>query len=46
MGLEPTGGNQTHYLFTEITNLVSGITKAQVLYVSSEEEFSERQTDR
>ena len=31
---------------TEITHLVSGLNEAQVLDVSSQKEFSERQSDR
>ena len=37
---------KTHSLPTEITHLVSGLNEAQVLDVSSQEEFSERQSDR
>ena len=35
---------KTHHLTTEITHLVSGL-EAQVLDVSSQKEFSERQSD-
>ena len=38
LGLEP--------LLVEITHLVSGLNEAQVLYVSSQKEFTERQNDR
>ena len=37
---------KTHSLPTEITHPVSGLNEAQVLDVSSQKEFSERQTDR
>ena len=37
---------KTHSLPTEITHLVSGLNDAQVLEVSSQKEFSERQSDR
>ena len=37
---------KTHSLPTEITHLVSGPNEAQVLDVSSQKEFSERQSDR
>ena len=37
---------KTHSLPTEITHLVSGVNEAQVLDVSSQKEFSERQSDR
>ena len=37
---------KTHSLPTEITHLVSGLNEAQVLDVSSQKEFSERQSDR
>ena len=43
LGLEPA---KTHGLPTEITHLVSGLNEAQVLDVSSQKEFSERQSDR
>ena len=36
---------RTHGLLTEITHLVSGLNEAQVLDVSSQKEFSERQSD-
>ncbi|KAJ8798757.1 hypothetical protein J1605_016560 [Eschrichtius robustus] len=36
---------RTHCLLTEITHLVSGLNEAQVLDVSSQKEFSERQSD-
>ena len=49
LGLEPTCQNsnmaQTHSLPTEITHLVSGLNEAQVLDVSSQKEFSEKQSD-
>ena len=35
-----------HSLPTEITDLVSGPNEAQVLDISSQKEFSERQSDR
>ena len=35
-----------HGLLTEITHVVSGLNKAQVLDVSSQKEFIERQSDR
>ena len=35
-----------HDLLTEITRVVSGLSKAQVLDVSSQKEFIERQSDR
>ena len=35
-----------HGLLTEITRVVSGLSKAQVLDVSSQKEFIERQSDR
>ena len=37
---------KTHGLLTEITHLVSGLNEAQVLEVSSQKAFSERQSDR
>ena len=37
---------KTHSLPTEITHLVSGLNEAQVLDVSSQKEFGERQSDR
>ena len=37
---------KTYSLPSEITHLVSGLNKAQVLDVSSQKEFSERQSDR
>ena len=37
---------KTHGLPTEITDLVSGPNEAQVPDVSSQKEFSERQSDR
>ena len=50
LGLEPTcwGSNlaKTHGLPTEITHLLSGLNEAQILDVSSQKEFSERQSDR
>ena len=56
LGLEPTCwdsspaktqiGTWTHGLLTEITHLVSGLNEAQVLNVSSQKEFSERQSDK
>ena len=36
---------KTHSLPTEVTHLVSGLNEAQVLDVSSQKEFSERQSD-
>ena len=39
LGLEPT-------LLIGITHLVSGFNEAQILDVSSQKEFSERQSDR
>ena len=42
----PPGKPPTHGLLTEITHLVSGLNEAQVLDVSSQKEFSERQSDR
>ena len=36
--------DKTHGLLTEMTNLLSGLTEAQVLGVSSQKEFSERQS--
>ena len=39
-------GTRTHSLLTEITHPVSGLNEAQVLDVSSQKEFSERQSDR
>ena len=39
-------GLKTHSFPTETTNLVSGFNEAQVLNVSSQKEFSERQSDR
>ena len=39
-------GTWIHGLLTEITHLVSGLTEAQVLDVSSQKEFSKRQSDR
>ena len=48
--LDPHGWDsnraKTHSLPTEITHLVSGLNEAQVLDVSSQKEFSERQSDR
>ena len=50
LGLEPTQPElepgQNSRLPTEITHLVSGLNEAQVLDVSSQKEFSERQSDR
>ena len=37
---------KTHGLPTKITHLISGLSEAQVLDVSSQKEFLERQTDR
>ena len=37
---------KTHSLPTEVTHLVSGLNEAQVLDVSLQKEFSERQSDR
>ena len=46
-GFEPMGKDsnsaRTHCLFIEITYLVSGLNEAQVLYVSWQKVFSERQ---
>ena len=39
-------GTWTHSLLIKITHLVSGHTEAQVLCVSAQKEFSERQSDR
>ena len=39
-------GTPTHSLPTETTQLVSGLNEAQVLHVSAQKEFSERQSDR
>ena len=39
-------GTWTHGLLIRITHLVSGLTEAQVLCVSAQKEFSERQSDR
>ena len=48
VALKPTTqiGTRTHCLLIEITHLVSGLNEAQVLYVWSQKEFSERQSDR
>ena len=57
LGLEPTGRDLsldrtqmgltwTHSLLIVITHLVSGLKEAEVLYVSLQKEFSERQSDR
>ena len=50
LGLEPmcrdSNPAKTHGLPTEITHLVSGLNEAQVLDVSLQKEFSERQSDR
>ena len=50
LGLEPTRQDsnlaKTHGLPTEIIHLVSGLNEAQVLDVSSQKEFSERQSNR
>ena len=47
MGLKPQTqvGAWTHCLFIEITHLVSELSETQVLDVSSQEEFSGRQSD-
>ena len=52
-GLEPSQISEwdskpakTHGLPTEITHLVSGLDEAQVLDVSLQKEFSEKQSDR
>ena len=47
MGLKPQTqvGAWTHCLFIEITHLVSELSEAQVLDVSSQKEFSGRQSD-
>ena len=39
-------GTPTHGLLIRVTHLVSGLTEAQVLYISALKEFSERQSDR
>ena len=48
--LEPTCRDsnraKTHGLLTEITYLISGLNEAQVLDVSLQKEFGERQSDR
>lgn len=44
--LNPHSSTQTHCLFIENANLVSGLTEVQVLYVSEQKEFSRRQSDR
>ena len=44
--LNPQVGTQTHYLLIEIAHLVSGLNEAQVLYVSAQKEFGQRQSDR
>ena len=46
LGTNPRGQAKTHSVATEITHLVSGPNEAQVLNVSSQKEFSERQSDR
>ena len=50
LGLEPmcwdSNPAKTHGLPTEIIDLVLGPNEAQVLDVSSQKEFSERQSDR
>ena len=43
---EDSNPGKTHSLPTEITHLVSGLNEAQFLDVSSQKEFSERQSDR
>ena len=42
-GQEP--GQNSHCFLTEITHLVSELNEAQVLNVSLQKEFSERQSD-
>ena len=37
---------RTHCLLIGIAHLVSGFNEAKVLYVSGQEEFSKRQSDR
>ena len=37
---------QTHCLLIETAYLVSGLTEAQILYVSTKKEFIQRQSDR
>ncbi|XP_068417552.1 mitochondrial inner membrane protease ATP23 homolog isoform X6 [Eschrichtius robustus] len=44
--LNPQAGTRTHWLLIEIALLVSGLNEAQVLYVSLQKEFGERQSDR
>ena len=44
--LNPRAGTQTHCLLIEITHLVSGLNEAQLLYVSVQKKFSERQSNR
>ena len=50
LGLEPTRWDsnpaKTHGLLIEITHLFSGLNEVQVLDVSSQKKFSERQSDR
>ena len=44
--LNPWGGTWTHCLSVKIAHLVSGLTEAQVLYVSAQKDFSKKQSDR
>jgi len=44
--LDPGAETQTLCLLIEITYLASGLNEAQVLYLSAQKEFSERQSDR
>ena len=49
MGPEPSrtsDGMQTHNLPAETAQLLSGLNEAQVLYISVQKEFNERQSDR
>jgi len=46
LGTNPCGQAKTYGVAIEITHLVSGPNEAQVLDVSSQKEFSERQSDR
>jgi len=44
LGLEPTGWN-SNPLLIGIAHLISGLNEAQDLYVPSQKEFSELQSD-
>ena len=44
--LKELAGPKPHSFPTEVTDLVSGPNKLQVLDVSSQKEFNERQSDR